>query len=90
MADRLGISELTRMAYRGSVGAELPDPTVARRQRLAAGVTRRSAALAIGITEVSLWRWERGVTRPRSAAHEFAYRRLLKSFCKLAEAREPS
>jgi len=56
--------------------AQLPLPAERRRIRLAAGVTYAEIGAEIGVTDVTVMRWEQGTAMPRRH-RAIAYRRLL-------------
>jgi DNA-binding XRE family transcriptional regulator len=56
--------------------ARLPSPALRRHIRQAAGVTLVEMAEELGVTNVSVLRWERGDCEPRRD-RAIAYRRLL-------------
>ncbi len=45
--------------------SRLPSPAVRREIRMAAGVTIREAANALGVSTISFLRWEQGSAKPR-------------------------
>lgn len=56
-----------------------PPPAVAREIRRAAGVTQAELAAIVGVTRVTVARWERGTRRPhgpKAAAYAVALREL--------------
>ncbi|MEU3954031.1 helix-turn-helix transcriptional regulator [Streptomyces achromogenes] len=55
----------------------LPPPRVRARLRLAAGLTQRDIADAVGVKRVAVARWEQGQVHPRRP-HRTAYIHLLK------------
>ncbi len=54
----------------------LPAPRQRRDIRASAGVSLRDMAAALGVTPMTVLRWERGDVRP-APANAIAYRRLL-------------
>jgi DNA-binding transcriptional regulator YiaG len=44
---------------------QLPSPALARAMREEARISRRRLAKELGTHEVTIWRWEAGVSRPR-------------------------
>jgi transcriptional regulator with XRE-family HTH domain len=56
--------------------AQLPAPAMRRMIRTAAGVTLNEVAAEIGVTPMTVLRWERGETEPRRD-RAIAYRQLL-------------
>lgn len=57
--------------------AKLPPPPRERRRiRNVAGVSLRDAAQALGVTNLTVSRWERGIAEPKHE-HATRYRRLL-------------
>ena len=55
----------------------LPAPSLARAIREAAGVSQARIASELGVTRVSVTRWEAGTRRPRGR-HALAYSALLR------------
>jgi transcriptional regulator with XRE-family HTH domain len=47
---------------------QLSSTGLGRRIRLAAGLSVREVATAIDVEATTLWRWERGTSRPRGSA----------------------
>lgn len=56
--------------------AQLPSPAVRRSIRLSAGVTLAEIGAELGVTPVTVLRWERGTCEPRRE-RAVAYRQLL-------------
>lgn len=56
--------------------AKLPPPAVRRTIRRTAGVTLIEVAAELGVSDVTVLRWERGSAEPRRD-RAIAYRRLL-------------
>jgi DNA-binding transcriptional regulator YiaG len=67
-------SEVSELLERVRARRRLPPAAERRRIRQAAGISQDDMARALGVSQMSIWRWERG-TRPRE--HEAAYARLL-------------
>jgi transcriptional regulator with XRE-family HTH domain len=61
----------------------LPPPTQRRAIRTAVGVTLREVAAELGVGQLAVSQWERGVREPRPE-HAIAYRRLLETLQELA------
>lgn len=62
----------TADAIRSRIGelasvARLPQPRVRKALRIAAGLTQADVAGSIGVTRVTVSRWETGVREPRGA-----------------------
>lgn len=58
------------------VNSRLPSPGTRRSIREDAGVSLREAAQALGVTALTVQRWERGDARPRRQ-HAVEYRQFL-------------
>lgn len=63
--------------------AVLPEPSERRRIREAAGATLRDFGSELGVTAMTVMRWEQGQARPR-LDHAIAYRHLLDQISELA------
>lgn len=57
--------------------ARLPDPVVRARIRMVAGVTLRDFARTLGVSQMTMSRWERGAAEPR-LEQRVAYALLLR------------
>ncbi|GAC1569985.1 MAG: hypothetical protein NVS3B18_01680 [Candidatus Dormibacteria bacterium] len=57
-------------------GSQLPAPSQRKRIRDAAGVTLREMAQELGVTPMTVFRWERGSSKP-IMSNALAYRKLL-------------
>jgi len=56
--------------------AQLPPPHIRRAIRVKARATLRGLGAELGVTPMTVWRWESGATVPR-LDHAIAYRELL-------------
>jgi DNA-binding transcriptional regulator YiaG len=71
-SDMMTIDELVARVREG----RLPPPEQRRDIRASAGVSLREMAAALGVTPMTVLRWERGEVRP-ATGNAVAYRRLL-------------
>lgn len=58
---------------------DLPPPAIRARLRQADGLTQAEVAEVLGVSRLSLQRWENGATTPRRR-HRAAYERLLRGW----------
>lgn len=66
--------------------ASLPTPAVARAIREHAGASQENLARAVGVTRMSVCRWEKGTHRPRGL-HLLAYAAVLRDLQRVAGGR---
>ena len=62
----------------------LPPPAQRRAIRMAVGVTLREIAAEIGVGQLAVSQWERGICEPRTE-HAIAYRLVLEQLVELAQ-----
>ena len=67
----------------------LPPPSMRRRLRRGAGLAQRELAAAVGVTRLTLWRWEVGQSQPRGARRE-RYAQVLAQLAAAEEERAAS
>lgn len=69
-----------------AAAASLPTPAIARALRVRAGISQARIARELGVSRMTVSRWESGAHRPRGV-HLVAYGALLRDLHRIAEAK---
>lgn len=83
-----GAARVDELAARVRAG-QLPPPVERARVRQAAGVTLEHFACVLGVSQMTVSRWERGETEP-GLDQRIAYARLLREVAAATEEEQPS